>query len=197
MASPLSKKLQKIAAGSAKKSDKPVLGNMKSLVDQTVTMKKELDDLKAQYDSTEGELIKEAYKVYDEARKNKQYASSILCEGANTDGCMLIFQDKFSNLPIDQEGTLRKADKDYDEHFVEARKLEVKRTGKTIPDEIINKIMKALGDEAFEEIFSIKVEIGTKKGLAERYNELPKEVQEMLTQAKASLRNVTTDGKVI
>jgi len=197
MASELSKKLQKIASSSSKKSDKPNLSNMKSLVDQTVGMKKELEDLKAQYDSTEGALIDEARKVYNKARTNHQYASSIMCEGEKTDGCMIIFQDKFSNLPSDQEPILRKLDKDYEKHFVESRKLEVKRTGKTISDEIIKKLMKALGDEAFEEIFKVTIEIGTVKGLAENFDELPKEVQDMLSQAKASLRNVTPDGKVI
>jgi nitrogen fixation/metabolism regulation signal transduction histidine kinase len=197
MASDLSKKLQKIASSSSKKSDKPTLSNMKSLVDQTVSMKKELEDLNAQYASTEGALIEEARKVYDKARTDKQYASSILAEGDKTDGCMVIFQDKFSNLPIETEAELRKLDKEYDKHFVEARKLEVKRTGKTIPDEIIKKLMKAIGETAFSEIFNVKIEIGTAKGLAEMYDELPKEVQDMLTQAKASVRNITPDGKVI
>lgn len=195
MATNLSKKLQK--AATVKKSDKPIFGSMKSLVDQTVQMKKELEDLNQQYSATEGQLIQEAYKVYDEARKKKEYSPSILCEGTKTDGCMVVFSDKFSNLPIESEADLRKLDKDYDRHFVEARKIEVKKTGKTIPDEAINKIMKLLGDDLFFEVFNIKQEIGTQKGLAEMYDELPQAIKDMLTQAKASVRNVTPDGKVI
>lgn len=191
----ISDKLKK--ASTSKKSDKPILPNMKQLVDQTVQMKKELEDLTQQYASTEGALIDEAKKVYAEARTKKEYSPSILCEGNKTSGCMVIFSDKFSNLPLESEAELRKLDKEYDKHFVEARKLEVKRTGKTISDEIIEKLMKALGDDEFAEIFNVKQEIGTVKGLAERYDELPKQVQDMLTQAKASVRNVTEDGKVI
>jgi hypothetical protein len=57
--------------------------------------------------------------------------------------------------------------------------------------------MKLLGDELFFEVFNIKQEIGTIKGLAEMYDELPQAIKDMLTQAKASVRNVTPDGKVI
>jgi hypothetical protein len=103
MATNLSKKLQK--AATVKKSDKPIFGAMKALVDQTVQMKKELEDLNQQ---------------------KKEYSSSILCEGTKTDGCMVVFSDKFSNLPIESEAELRKLDKDYERHFVEARKIEVK-----------------------------------------------------------------------
>jgi hypothetical protein len=191
----ISKQLGQVAKVSSKKSDKPVLDSMKSLVDSTVEMKKELEDLKNQYDQTEAQLLGEAYKVYDSVR-DSAYASSILCEGSKSNGCMVIFQDKFSNLPIEMEDELRKLDPEYDEHFVESRKLSVKRTGKEIPDETIEKLMKALGKE-FSEIFDVKQEIGTKSGLAEKFNELPKEVQERLSQAKGSVRLVTADGKVI
>lgn len=196
MASSLSKKLAK-SATTTSKTVRPLLGSYKDLVDSTVTMKKELEDLGAQYAATESQLIDQAKKIYADARSNKTYASSILCEGKDTDGCMVVFSDKFSNLPLETETELRKLDPNYDKHFVEARKLEVKRTGKTISDETVNKIMKALGDDLFFELFSVKQEIGTVKGLAEMYDELPKEVQDMLTQAKASVRNVTVDGKVI
>jgi hypothetical protein len=196
MASLLSKKLQK-SATTAKKTDRPVLGTYKELVDQTVTMKKELEDLNAQYAATEGQLIEKAKEIYSNQRSAGTYASSILCEGKDTDGCMVVFSDKFSNLPLETETELRKLDPNYDKHFVEARKLEVKRTGKTISDETVNKIMKALGDDLFFELFEVKQEIGTIKGLAEMYDELPKEVQDMLKQSKASVRNVTVDGKVI
>ena len=191
----ISDKLKKVST--VKKSDKPVLPNMKTLVDQTVQMKQELEDLKQQYASTEGALIDEAKKVYEDARQKKAYSPSILCEGAKSNGCMVVFSDKFSNLPIESETELRKLDKDYDNHFVEARKLEVKRTGKTISDEIIQILMKALGEDEFAEIFEIKQEIGTIKGLAEKFDELPQAVKDMLTQSKASVRNVTVDGKVI
>jgi hypothetical protein len=191
----ISKQLSQVAKVSAKKSDKPVLDSMKSLVDSTVEMKKELEDLENQYAQTEKQLLEQAYKVYDGVRESA-YTSSVLCEGSKTTGCMVIFQDKFSNLPLEMEDELRKLDPEYDEHFVESRKLSVKRTGKEIPDETIEKLMKALGKE-FSDIFEVKQEIGTKKGLAERFNELPKEVQERLSQAKGSVRLVTADGKVI
>ena len=93
------------------------------------------------------------------------------------------------------EKEIKKLDKKYADHFVEARKLSVKRNGKEIDDKVIDKLMNALGEE-FDQIFDCKVEIGTKKGLAEIFHTLPEEVQSMLKQAKASTRNVTIDGKV-
>ena len=88
----ISDKLKK--AATKKKSDKPVLSNVPTLVDQAVTAKKELEDLKEQYASIEGQLIDEAQKVYASARTKKEYSPSILCEGTNSPGCMIIFSDK-------------------------------------------------------------------------------------------------------
>jgi len=192
----ISDQLKQVSKASKKASDKPTLSSYKAMVDSTVTMKKELEDLQSQYEQTEKQLLDEAFKVYSDERSAGSYVSSILCEGQKTDGCMVIFQDKFSNLPLDMEKELRKLDPNYDEHFCESRKLTVKRTNKEIPDGVVQKLMKALGKD-FAEIFEVKQEIGTKKGLAEKWDDLPQSVKDMLVQAKGSVRLVTADGKVI
>ncbi len=196
----ISDKLRKAASSSVKADGKPHIQGAEELVDKVINLKKELEDLEVAYAATESELINVAYEKYDEERKNRRYSNSIIAEGKETNGAAIIFSDKFSNLPIEMEAELRKKDPRYDDHFVEVRKLEVKRdNGKTISDELIGKIMEALEKAGldFDEIFNVKVEIGTKKGLAERFNELPENVKGILKQAKPSIRNLTEDRKVI
>jgi len=202
MALSVSDRLKKSAAAPKTKSgknDKPVLTGAEKLVDDVVTTKKAIEDLEAKMAELESTLRVQTYAAYDAARKNGQYSSSIFCEGSATPGCMQVFSDKFSALPTDMESNLRKQDPNYDRHFVEVRKLTVKRdAGKTVSDAIIEKLLTALGED-FDKILEVKVEIGTVKGMAEMWEELPDGLKEMLKdlQAKPSTRNVTVDGKVV
>jgi len=182
-----------------KGGDKPTLIGNEALVDKVIKMKNTLEDMKNQYDQLEGELLNKTFEVYNEARKEKNYSSSIFIPGKDTNGAMAVYSDKFSNLPIEVEKELRKEDPDYDKHFIEVRKLTVKRdSGKTISDKTLELIIEAF-DKAglkFEDYLDAKVEIGTQKGFAEMWEDIPKSVKEMVKQSKASVRNVTEDGKV-
>ncbi len=198
----VSDRLRKSAAApkpKSGKSPKPIVSGCEQLVDQVVETKKALEDLGAKYGELENSLRDKTYAAYDEARKNGQYSSSIVCEGQKTNGCIQVYSDKFSAFPVEQEKSLRSKDPDYDKHFVERRVLKVKADqGKTISDGRIEEILQALG-EKFDDFMEVKVEIVAVTGLAERWEELPDSVKDMLKdqQAKPSTRNVTSDGKVV
>ena len=200
--SSVSDRLKKSAAAPKPKSGKnpkPVLSGYEELVDQVVETKKALEDLEAKYAELEGSLKDKSYIVYDDARHNKQFSSSVLCEGKKTNGCQQIYSDKFSAFPVEMEAELRKKDPNYDKHFVEVRKIKIKADqGKTISDARIEAILQALGDK-FEEFMEVKVEIAAVSGMAEIYwDEMPEELKDLLKeqQAKPSTRNLTADGKV-
>lgn len=191
-------RLKKAAAKPKSKGhEKPVLSGQADLVDKVIKMKNDLEDMERQYEQVEGELLEKTFDVYSDTRKDGQYSNSIFAEGKATNGAMVVYSDKFSNLPSDMEAELRQKDPNYDKHFVEVRKLTVKRdAGKTISDKLIERLIEALGDD-FEKVFDVKVEIGTVKGFAEIWEEVPESIREMMKQAKASVRNCTADGKVI
>lgn len=193
----ISDRLKKAAvATKAKVSAKPILTGQEALVDKVITMKNALEDMARQYEQLEGELTTQTFDIYSEARKEGNYSSSIFASGKSSNGAMIVYSDKFSNFPMEMDGELRAKDPNYDKHFVEVRKLTVKRdAGKTISDKTIEKLIEALGED-FEKIFEVKVEVGTQKGFAEMWEEVPTSVQEMVKQSKASVRNVTADGKV-
>jgi len=197
MAVNIKDRLSKAAARPKAKSEKPTLTGQEELVDKVIKMKNDLEDMQRQYEQVEGELTTKTFDVYSEVRTEGQYNSSVYVPGSKTNGAMVVYSDKFSNLPQDVEGELRTKDPAYDKHFVEVRKLSVKRdAGKTISDKTIEKLIDALGED-FEKIFEVKVEIGTQKGFAEMWDEVPDTVKEMVKQAKPSVRNVTPDGKVV
>lgn len=200
MATKLSDRLKASATKTAKKATtKPLLLGAETLVDQVVRTKKELEDLEARYDELQASLRELSYGVYDESRAQGAYTSSILCQGGSTPGCMHVYSDKFSSFPVEEEGKLRGLDPRFDDHFVEVRDLKVRKdAGKTISDSVIEKLLGALGED-FDRIFEVKVSIGTKKGLAENgWATLPEALQDELRglQAKPSVRNLTSDGKV-
>jgi len=193
----LSDRLKKAATTTkTKSSSKPTLSGQEALVDKVIKMKNALEDMQRQYEQLEGELTDQTQTVYSSARTEGQYSSSIFVPGKATNGAMVVYSDKFSNLPSEAEADLKAKDPQYDRHFVEVRKLTVKRdAGKTISDKMINTIIEALGED-FEKVFDVKIEIGTVKGFAELYDEVPDTVKELVRQAKPSVRNVTVDGKV-
>jgi hypothetical protein len=198
----VSDRLKKVAAKPTSKSGKnpkPVVSGAEQLVDDVVATKKALEDLEAKYAELEGSLKELTYAAYDEARRNGQFSNSIMCEGSKTTGCIQVYSDKFSAFPTEMEGELRRLDPNYDKHFVEVRKISIKADqGKTISDKRIEEILNALGDK-FDEWFEVKVSIGAVSGMAERFEELPDTLKDMLKdlQAKPSTRNVTADGKVV
>jgi hypothetical protein len=193
----ISDRLKKAASTPKKSSSQEVLPGQDVLVDKVIKMKNAIDDMQRQYEILEGELTDQTYGVYSSARSEGHYSTTVFAPGKETNGAMVVYSDKFSNLPSEMEIELRKNDPNYQKHFVEVRKITVKRdAGKTITDHTIEKILNALGDD-FEKIFEVKIEIGTQKGLAQMWDEVPSNVQDLLKQAKASVRNVTADGKVI
>jgi len=195
--------LRKVAVNGVKpngkpKKDRPTLSGHETEVDKLVSMKKEMEDLKRKYEQLEESVIEAVKDVYDDVRKAGNYQTAIFAEGQHTNGAMFIFPDRFCNIDAELEDELRNLDNDYDKHFVEVRELKLKKdAGKTVSDATIDMLRAKLGDELFVQIFDIKVHIGAQKGLAERWDELPDEVKEMVRQVKASLRNVTDDGKVV
>ena len=192
----------RLAKASAKpstkgKPERPVHAGVEVEADKVMKMKKELADLKLEYSELEGTLLEKVYETYDSARNAGRYASSIMVPGQTTNGLMAIWKDQFSNLPCDVENELRKKDPKYDDHFFEARTITVKKdVPKSISDEIIEKLMNYLGDD-FEKLFDVKVEIGCKEGLAKVWNTVPDSVKGMVRQHKASVRDVTSDAKVV
>ena len=133
-------------------------------------------------------------------RKSGNYQTSIFAEGNATNGAMFVFPDRFCNIDAELEEEMRKLDKKYDSHFVEVRDLKIRKdayNGKSISDNVIDNLRKKLGDELFLAIFDIRVHIGAQKALAEKWDELPDEVKEMVKQVKPSVRNVTDDQKVV
>lgn len=197
MASSISSKLKSAASTSkTAKSSKPTLSTAKDLVDKVAQMKNDLADMTQAYEQLEDQLTKQTFAIYD-SNRDSNYSSSIFTEGKQSNGLMVVYSDKFSALPIEMEEDLRKKDKKYEDHFVEGRDLKVKKdAGKTISDETIEKLMKALGEDEFAKIFEVKVSIVAVKGLAEKFNELPNEIKDMMKQSAPSVRNVTVDGKV-
>jgi hypothetical protein len=194
----VSDRLKKAAkTPTTKGASKPQLEGQAALVDRVIKMKNDLEDMQREYEQVEGELTVKTFDVYEAARKDGNYSSSIFAPGQKTNGAMVVYSDKFSNLPSEAEADLRAKDPNYDKHFVEVRKLTVKRdAGKTISDKTIETLIDALGDD-FEKIFEVKVEVGTVKGFAEMWEDVPDTVKEMVRQAKPSVRNVTADGKVV
>ena len=177
------------------KSSRPVLKGQDELVDKVIKMKNDLENMERQYEQLESELTSTAFSLYSEVRTDGNYSSSIFAPGAATNGALIVYSDKFSNLPSESEEELRNLDSNYEKHFVEVRKLTVKKdAGKTISNKTVEKILAALGDE-FENIFDVKVEIGTRPGFAEVWNEVPESVRAIVKQAKPSVRNVTEDQK--
>jgi len=177
------------------KSSRPVLKGQDELVDKVIKMKNDLENMERQYEQLESELTSKAFSLYSEVRTDGNYSSSIFAPGAATNGALIVYSDKFSNLPSESEEELRNLDSNYEKHFVEVRKLTVKKdAGKTISNKTVEKILAALGDE-FENIFDVKVEIGTRPGFAEVWNEVPESVRAIVKQAKPSVRNVTEDQK--
>jgi histone H3/H4 len=191
----ISDKLKVVATSSAKVT-KPTLSGVADLVDKVADMKKQVADMEVLYKLLSAELSEKAFQIYDSVRE-KNYSSSIFAEGKTSNGLMVVYSDKFSALPVELEADLRKKDSKYDDHFVEVRDLKVKKdAGKTISDETIEKLMKALGEDEFAKIFEVNIAIGAVKGMAEKLNELPEEIKDLLKQAAPSVRNVTVDGKV-
>lgn len=203
MASSLSKKLQAASSKSAKVrtgSVKPTLVGAEKLVDQVAEAKQALVDQIAAYEQLEQTLTSQTKQIYSDARKDGNYSSSIFAKGDQSNGLMVVYSDKFSALPIEMEDELRKLDPKFDDHFVESRELKVRKNagdGKTITDNVIEELMKKLGEARFNEIFDVKVAIAPRKGTAEIWEQLPVEIRNQLRQADPSVRNVTEDGKVV
>jgi hypothetical protein len=193
----VSAKLRKATSVKKSSSTSPALSTQKALVDEVVRMKKELEDMENAQQQLQGELDSFSRTVYDDARKNGTYTSTVFAEGDKSNGIMVVYSDKYSVLPMEKMEELQKLDKKYNDHFVEVREIKVvKDAGKTISDATIEKLMKALGEDEFFKIFEIKQSIGCVKGMAEKIDELPDQIKNMLVQCKPSFRNVTEDGKV-
>jgi len=199
MAGKLSDRLKAAATKTTKSksgSANHVLTGQEALVDKVITLKKKLADAEVEYAQVEQQLTDAGYTVYDQYRSQGQYDPAVFAKGIKTNGAMIIWSDKFSTLDSEMEAELRAKDPNYAKHFVEVRELKVKKdAGKTISDATIEKLMTALGPD-FENIFDVKVALGTVKGFAEMWNEVPDSVKDVLKQAKPSVRNVTEDGKV-
>lgn len=196
----LTDRLRKAAAAPKRSngnSNNPTLPGSEVLVDEVVEMKKKLEDMNREYEFLEEELFGAAMPLYDEARLNGTYATGVYVPGKTTNGAVVLWSDRYSAFPVEMEKELRKKDPNFGKHFVEVRKLTVKRdAGKTISDKTIEKLIAALGED-FEKIFDVKVEIGAAKGFAEQWGEVPESIRDLMKQSKPAVRNCTADGKVI
>lgn len=187
------------ATTKAKKTDHVKCAGVEALADKYVDLSKQLKQLESDLEQTGEAIASSARGVYDAERQGHNYQTSIEVPGNATPGVLTIFPDRFCGIDIEMETEMRKADPNFDKHFVEVRDIKVKKdafSDKTVSDSTIKKLIDALGEDEFTRIFDISVKIGTQKGLAEMWDNVPVAVRGYVKQVKPSVRILTDEGKV-
>lgn len=186
----VSKFLRGIKEESAEKSVVPTEKVEQSISrdnDEYVALRAQIADLEARANVLESGIVIVSGRIYSERALSGNFAKSMNLDGETTPGVQVTYSDKFSTIEADSEAEseLRKAvGKRFDELFEEKREISLEKSD----DATIQLLLEKLGEEAFAEIFKVKVRIAAKKGFDKIQFELPPQVREIVKQASPSVK---------
>lgn len=173
------------AKSSGKRSSVPKVVGREALSDKVAVAYEAYRDAEAAFRAIEGTLLEVANGIYEGRAKEGQFSKSLNFNGAETAGVQVSYQDKFSDLPIEAEGELRRALGDrFNACFEQKRSISMKITD----DETVRMLVEKLGQEVFSKIFEIKISLATKDDMDRRQFELPSAARSLMKQYKASVK---------
>lgn len=133
------------------KSKVPVINDpkLKPIVDKVIDLKKQMDDLEAEYGLNSLQLVERARQDYE---TNRGIVSSYNLAGSKKN-VLISFKNQFKKIPIESKGELAKImGKDYPTFFNDVYEIELLDTSITKIQELID----IIGPAKFKAMFNIK-----------------------------------------
>lgn len=163
-----------------------VSDDIADVVDDVCRLKKKLSDAKASCESAEEKLIDAIRPKYEDGAKRNDFMKSISVRGNDSNKVMVSWSDSFSAIPMEHSSFLKRADEDFDKHFIEKRVLTVK--SERTNDESIQELLELLGQKKFKEFFDVGITVATKAGMDQAQFGLEDEIRQLLKQRSPSVK---------
>jgi hypothetical protein len=166
------------------KSKVPVINDtkLKPLVDKVIVLKKQLEDVKAEYGLNSLQLVERARQDYE---TNRGIVSSYNLAGSNKN-VLISFKNQFKEIPMESKPELAKImGKDYDKFFTDVYEIEMLDTSITRIQELIDTI----GPAKFKAMFNIKKSyVKVSDMMNVKQFELPDAAKSYVDQYKGSVK---------
>jgi hypothetical protein len=178
-------KSKNIAPIAKRKSDTPMIDGHEKLADALHELYEQQKQAEAEFRAKEEELITKARVLYEKSGTDGDFSKAFNFPGKETPGMQIVWQDKFSAIPMEHEDLIKKTLGDrYEALFDQKRELSLADTS----DETIQVVHEKLGEELFEKLIQVKVTIVAKGDMDRKQFSLPNQVRALLKQAKAACR---------
>lgn len=171
--------------GSESKSKVPTVTNRGKEADSIRAALQELDDLTAMVEAKKVEFRAMLVEEYAARAQSGDFVKSLNVEGAKTPGVQITWKDQFSQIPVEQEASLRAAvGADYEKLFEQNRSISLQQTD----DEAIKVLIEKCGPELFKKLFKIKVSIVPKSGMDQKQFGLTEQARSLVKQYEPSIK---------
>ncbi len=166
------------------KSTVPVIAGFEELSDRLSDAVKKMKQAETEKAMAEGELMPHVQGEYEKRAHRGDFSKSLNVAGKQTAGVRMSWKDQFSAIPLTAKPALvEAAGERYGMIFDEVRSLALKKTD----DASIMVLLKALGQEMFQEFFEVQVEIKPKPGFDRTQFDLPETARQTVRQYKAAV----------
>ena len=167
------------------KSGVPTMKGKEELADSVHSLYERFRQAETEFRAEEANLIEVARQNYESNAKGGHFSKSLNFDGSKTLGMQVTFQDKFQDIPIDNEGELRGIlGGKFDTMFTEKRILKLNDTS----DKTIALLQEKLGPNLFLELFSIDLALSVNDDMDRTQFGLSDNARAFLKQAKPSCK---------